>query len=48
MKEGGHWYDIAGNACHTILSAKGDPRPTTLRDSLRIILDNPKQIGFSV
>jgi hypothetical protein len=33
MKEGGHWYDIAGNACHTILSAKGDPRPTTLRDA---------------
>ena len=33
MKEGGHWYDVAGEARHTILSAKGEPRPTTLRDA---------------
>jgi hypothetical protein len=33
MKEGGHWYDKDGNACHTTLSAKGEPRPTTLRDA---------------
>ena len=28
-----HWYDINGEARHTILSAKGEPRPTTLRDA---------------
>jgi hypothetical protein len=33
MTEGGHWYDINGEARHTILSAKGEPRPTTLRDA---------------
>jgi hypothetical protein len=33
MKEGGHWYDFAGEARHTILSAKGEPRATTLRDA---------------
>ena len=33
MKEGGHWYDVEGEARHTILSAKGEPRQTTLRDA---------------
>lgn len=33
MKEGGHWYDFDGEARHTILSAKGEPRQTTLRDA---------------
>lgn len=33
MKESGHWYDFDGDARHTILSAKGEPRPTTLRDA---------------
>jgi ATP-dependent exoDNAse (exonuclease V) beta subunit len=33
MKEGGHWYDFDGEARHTILSAKGEPRATTLRDA---------------
>ena len=28
-----HWYDLEGEARHTILSAKGQPRPTTLRDA---------------
>jgi hypothetical protein len=33
IKESGHWYDKDGEARHTILSAKGEPRPTTLRDA---------------
>lgn len=33
MKESGHWYDKDGEARHTIESAKGEPRPTTLRDA---------------
>jgi hypothetical protein len=33
MNEGGHWYDLEGNPRHTILNAKGEPRPTTLRDA---------------
>lgn len=33
--EGNHWYDAAGEPRHTILSAKGEPRPTTLRDARR-------------
>lgn len=28
-----HWYQRDGVACHTVLSAKGEPRPTTLRDA---------------
>ena len=33
IKESGHWYDKEGEARHTIMSAKGEPRPTTLRDA---------------
>lgn len=48
MKESGHWYDFDGDARHTILSAKGEPRPTTLRDAKKKVIDNPKRIGFIV
>jgi hypothetical protein len=33
IESAGHWYDINGEARHTILSAKGEPRSTTLRDA---------------
>jgi hypothetical protein len=33
IESSGHWYDINGEARHTILSAKGEPRSTTLRDA---------------
>ena len=31
-----HWYQRDGVACHTVLSAKGEPRPTTLRDARKL------------
>jgi len=31
-----HWYHRDGVACHTVLSTKGDPRPTTLRDARKL------------
>jgi len=33
-----HWYQRDGVACHTVLSAKGEPRPTTLRDARKFSL----------
>lgn len=33
MISGGHWYDEEGCPRHTIQSAKGEPRATTLRDA---------------
>jgi len=33
-----HWYQADGTAMHTILSAKGEPRPTTLRDARKLNL----------
>jgi hypothetical protein len=31
-----HWYQRDGVACHTVLSLKGEPRPTTLRDARKL------------
>ena len=33
-----HWYQRDGVACHTVLSLKGEPRPTTLRDARKLSL----------
>jgi hypothetical protein len=34
--EGGHWYDRAGLPCYTVKDAKGNDRPTTLRDARKL------------
>lgn len=34
--EAGHWYDSDGTPCYEVASAKGTPRPTTLRDARKI------------
>ena len=31
-----HWYQRDGSPSHTVLSAKGEPRPTTLRDARKL------------
>lgn len=31
-----HWYQRDGEPLHTVLSAKGEPRPTTLRDARKL------------
>jgi hypothetical protein len=31
-----HWYQRDGQPLHTVLSAKGEPRPTTLRDARKL------------
>ena len=31
-----HWYQRDGSPLHTVLSAKGEPRPTTLRDARKL------------
>jgi hypothetical protein len=31
-----HWYQADGTPLHTVLSAKGEPRPTTLRDARKL------------
>ena len=31
-----HWYQRDGVPLHTVLSAKGEPRPTTLRDARKL------------
>jgi len=31
-----HWYQRDGKPLHTVLSAKGEPRPTTLRDARKL------------
>jgi hypothetical protein len=33
-----HWYQRDGQPLHTVLSAKGEPRPTTLRDARKLDL----------
>jgi len=33
-----HWYQRDGRPLHTVLSAKGEPRPTTLRDARKLNL----------
>lgn len=33
---GGHWYAKDGTPTHTVLSAKGEPRPTTIRDARKL------------
>ena len=33
-----HWYQRDGVPLHTVLSAKGEPRPTTLRDARKLSL----------
>jgi hypothetical protein len=33
-----HWYQRDGQPLHTVLSAKGEPRPTTLRDARKLSL----------
>jgi hypothetical protein len=33
-----HWYQRDGQPLHTVLSAKGEPRPTTLRDARKLNL----------
>jgi len=33
-----HWYQRDGAPLHTVLSAKGEPRPTTLRDARKLNL----------
>jgi hypothetical protein len=33
-----HWYQRDGSPLHTVLSAKGEPRPTTLRDARKLNL----------
>ncbi len=33
-----HWYQRDGVPLHTVLSAKGEPRPTTLRDARKLNL----------
>lgn len=34
--ENAHWYQRDGVPMHTVLSAKGEPRPTTLRDARKL------------
>lgn len=34
--ENAHWYKPTGEPLHTVLSAKGEPRPTTLRDARKL------------
>jgi hypothetical protein len=34
-----HWYQRDGQPLHTVLSAKGEPRPTTLRDARKLFSD---------
>ena len=34
--ENAHWYRPDGQAMHSVLSAKGEPRPTTLRDARKL------------
>jgi hypothetical protein len=36
--ESGHWYDKNGNPAYTVKSAKGEDRPTTLRDARKLNL----------
>lgn len=31
-----HWYDVHGQAMHTVLSGKGEARPTNLRDARKL------------
>ena len=33
-----HWYRRNGEALHTVLSVRGEPRPTTLRDARKLDL----------
>lgn len=37
-QEGGHWYTREGEPAYTTKSAKGDDRPTTLRDARKLDL----------
>jgi hypothetical protein len=37
-QEGGHWYTREGEPAYTTKSAKGDDRPTTLRDARKLNL----------
>ena len=36
--ENAHWYRRDGEPLHSVPSAKGDPRPTTLRDARKLSL----------
>jgi hypothetical protein len=36
--QAGHWYDKDGNPAYTVKSAKGEDRPTTLRDARKLNL----------
>ena len=36
--ESGHWYDMDGNPCYTVIAKNGAPRNTTLRDARKLSL----------
>lgn len=36
LPDSAHWYQRNGVPLHTVLSAKGEPRPTTLRDARKL------------